>query len=116
MNNLEDYQKLVLIKKDAQQLRSLIFHENEKNDWIKLFVLYAMFLMYQHLYLIYTHMDLIQKSGPYDFKKDFLKIYLLFFFIMNLRGVYGSMIYSIGRLDTKLACSMHQNMGEYFDY
>ena len=55
-------------------------------------------------------------SKLYDFKKDFLKIYLLFFFVMNLRGVYGSMIYSIGRLDTKLACSMHQNMGEYFDY
>lgn len=116
MNNLEDYQKLVLIKKDAQALRSLIFHENEKNDWIKLFVLYTMFLMYQHLYLIYQHMDLIQNSGPFDFKKDFMQIYLLFFFIMNLRGVYGSMIYSIGRLDTKLAYSMHQNMGEYFVY
>ena len=116
MNNIEDYKKLILIKKDAQELRSLIFHENDKNDWIKLFVLYTIFLMYQHLYLIYSHMDLIVKSHSNDFKSDFLKLYIFFFLTMNLKGVYGSMIYSIGRLDTKLACSMHKNMGEYFDY
>ena len=116
MNNIEDYQKLILVKKDAKALRTIIFGENDKNDWDKLIIIYTMFLMYQHLFLVYQYMNIVSKSGPYEFKKDFINLYMFFFFICSLRGVYGSMIYSIGKVDCKLANSMHGNMGEYFDY
>ena len=59
MEDLEDYKKLILIKRDARELRSIIFGENETNDWDKLIILYMMILMYQHLYLVYQYMNII---------------------------------------------------------
>lgn len=116
MEDLEDYKKLVLIKRDARDLKSIIFGENETNDWDKLIILYMMLLMYQHLYLVYHFMNIIAKSGPNDFRKDFINIYMFFYFITNLKGSYQGMIYSVSKVDDKLANSMHDNMKEYFDY
>ena len=116
MENLEDYKKLLLIKRDARELRSIIFGENDKNDWTKLIILYTMFLLYQHLYLVYHYMNIIAKSGPNNFRKDFINIFMFFYFITNLKGAYQGMIYSVAKVDYKLAHSMHGNMKEYFDY
>lgn len=116
MEDLEDYKKLLLIKRDARELRSIIFGENDKNDWTKLIILYTMFLLYQHLYLVYHYMNIIAKSGPNNFRKDFINIFMFFYFITNLKGAYQGMIYSVSKVDYKLAHSMHSNMKEYFDY
>jgi hypothetical protein len=116
MENLEDYRKLILVKRDAKELRTIIFGENNINDWDKLIILYTMFLVIQHLYLVYQYMHIIINSGPNDFRKDFINTYMFFYFITNLKGSYCGMIYSISKVDNKLAYNMHDNMKEYFDY
>lgn len=116
MMNPEELQKYILIKRDARELRKILFGINDINDWNKLLILYTIFLMYQHMYLIYKRMEKMNKPGTFNFARDFKDLYIFFFFVVNLRSVYLYMVVNIARVDRKLAGSIHGNLKEFFDY
>lgn len=111
-----DIQKYVLIKRDVSDLRLLILGNNNVHDWDKVLILYTIFLMYQHVFATYTMMNKVMKNDDFNFRRDFKSLYMLFFFICNLRVAYLYMIKSVLKVDKGLAGRLHSTMGEYFDY
>tara|TARA_A100001015_G_scaffold164322_1_gene182687 strand:+ start:1016 stop:1366 length:351 start_codon:yes stop_codon:yes gene_type:complete len=116
MLNPNELQKYMLIKRDARELRQILFGINDINDWNKLIILYTIFLMYQHFYLIYKFINKLNRPGPFNFQRDFKDVYIFFFFICNVRVIFLYMIKGICKVDKKLALSIHSNLKEYFDY
>ena len=111
-----DIQKYVLIKRNVTDLRKLIIDENNIHDWDKMIILYTIFLMYQHVFATYTMMNKVMKHDEFNFKRDFKNLYMLFFFVCNLRVAYLYMIKSVLKVDKGLAGRLHSTMGEYFEY
>ena len=111
-----DIQKFIIIKRDVTDLRKLILDNNNVNEWNKMIILYTIFLMYQHVFATYTMMNKVMKYDEYNFKRDFKNLYMLFFFICNLRVAYLYMIKSVLKVDKGLGVRLHSTMGEYFEY
>jgi hypothetical protein len=111
-----DIQKFIIIKRDVTDLRKLILDNNNVNEWNKMIILYTIFLIYQHVFATYTMMNKVMKHDEFNFKRDFKNLYMLFFFICNLRVSYLYMIKSVLKVDKELAVRLHSTMGEYFSY
>ena len=71
--------------------------------------------MYQHMFLVYNLMNLINSNKDFDFRRDYFKLFMFVFLIANLRTSYLYMIKSVYGIDKKLAGNLHMNMGEYFE-
>lgn len=117
MDNLNEIQKYILIKRDVRDLRKIIFGTDEHiHDWDRILIIYSIFFMYQHVFLVYNIMNRLVKHDDYVFQRDFKNLYLFCFFIINLRTAYLYMIKSVLHVDKNLAGRLHSNLGEYFDY
>ena len=117
MDSINELQKYILIKRDVRDLRQIIFGQDEHiHDWDRVLIVYAIFLMYQHVFLLYNVMKKINEHNEFNFSRDYKNLYIFVFFICNLRTSYLYMIKSVFKVDKKLAGSLHSNMGEYFDY
>ena len=57
MNNLNELHKYILIKRDVRDLRQIIFGDDAHiHDWDRILIVYSIFLMYQHVFLVYNIM------------------------------------------------------------
>ena len=114
---VNELQKYILIKRDVRDLRKIIFGNDEHiHDWDRILIIYSIFLMYQHVFLLYNVMDKIVQHNDFNFKRDFKNLYMFCFFIINLRTAYLYMIKSVVKVDKNLAGRLHTTMGEYFEY
>ena len=112
-----EIQKYILIKRDVRELRNIIFGNDQHiHDWDRILIIYSIFLMYQHVFLLYNVMTKINKHADFNFKRDYKNLYIFVFFLCNLRTSYLYMIKSVIKVDKPLAGSLHANMGEYFEY
>ena len=117
MDSVNELQKYILIKRDVRELRKIIFGNDEQiHDWDRILIVYSIFLMYQHVFLLYNVMTKINKHNDFNFQRDYVNLYIFVFFLCNLRTSYLYMIKSVFKVDKPLAGSLHSNMGEYFDY
>jgi len=114
---VNELQKYLLIKRDVRDLRKIIFGNDEHiHDWDRILIIYTIFLMYQHVFLLYNVMSRIVQHDDFNFKRDFKNLYMFCFFIINLRTAYLYMIKSVVKVDKNLAGRLHTTMGEYFEY
>ena len=117
MDPVNELQKYILIKRDVRDLRQIIFGQDEHiHDWDRILIVYSLFLMYQHVFLIYDVMKKINQHSDFNFQRDYKNLYIFVFFLCNLRTSYLYMIKSVIKVDKPLAGSLHANMGEYFEY
>ena len=117
MDSVNELQKYILIKRDVRELRKIIFGNDEHiHDWDRILIVYSIFLMYQHVFLLYNIMQKINQHKDFNFTRDYMSLYIFVFFLCNLRTSYLYMIKSVYSIDKKLAGSLHSNMGEYFEY
>ena len=117
MDTVNELQKYILIKRDVRDLRQIIFGDDDHiHDWDRVLIVYSIFLMYQHVFLLYDIMKKINLHDDFNFTRDYMNLYIFVFFMCNLRTSYLYMIKSVFSVDKKLASSLHTNMGEYFDY
>ena len=116
MNNMNDIHKFMLIKRDVRELRQIIFgNDIHIHDWDRILIVYSLFFMYQHMFLVYNLMNTINRNKDFDFNRDYLSLFMFVFLIANLRTSYLYMIKSVYSIDKKLAGNLHMNMGEYFE-
>lgn len=114
---VNELQKYLLIKRDVRDLRQIMFgNDNHIHDWDRIIIIYTIFLMYQHVFLLYNVMSKVVEHEDFNFKRDYKNLYLFYFFIINLRTSYLYMIKSVIKVDKDLAGRLHTNMGEYFEY
>jgi hypothetical protein len=60
-------------------------------------------------------MNTINRTKDFNFRRDYLSLFMFVFLIANLRTSYLYMIKSVYGVDKKLAGNLHMNMGEYFE-
>ena len=67
---VNELQKYLLIKRDVRDLRKIIFGNDEHiHDWDRILIIYTIFLMYQHVFLLYNVMDKIVQHNDFNFKR-----------------------------------------------
>ena len=116
INTINELQKYILIKRDARELRQILFGENDIHGWDKIIIIYSIVLMYQHIYMLHKTMEKVTVHPEFNFNRDFKDLFLFVFFICNLRTSYLYLIKTTFKVDKKLATSLHSNMGEYFEF
>jgi hypothetical protein len=108
-----DLEKLQIIKRDVRTLRTYLFSNNNENDWMKLIIIYNIYIMISHMYILYTFADYFMYSKK-TFQEDFKKIFILFFILCNAQNTYRYFILNVSKVNTQLADSLYKNTKEYF--
>lgn len=115
MNEINDLQNYILIKRDVRDLRQILFGENEIHDWDKVLILYSITLMYQYIFTLINIMNKVNKHKDFNFKRDFQDLFMFTLLLCNVRTTYLYMIKTTYNVDKNLAMRLHLNMGKYFD-
>jgi hypothetical protein len=108
-----DFEKLYLIKRDARVLKEYLFNENDINNWMKLIVIYNIYLFMVHYFIIYMFVDYFQYSQN-NFNDDYRKTFIMFFVLCNLQNTYKYFILNVSKIDYNLGYSFYKNTNEYF--
>lgn len=103
-----------IIKRDFKSLKKHLFNENEINDWNKIIIIYNLYLFFNHLYILYTLMDIISKDTNTDFLNQFRNIYIFFFILCNIKNSYMYFIINTSKIDKELAENFYKNTHKYF--
>ena len=110
METLANFQ---LIKRDVRALKKYIVYDDNINNWTKIIVIYNFYLFLNHLCGIFLLMNNLVKSNG-DFKDEYKKIFMFFFYLCNLKNSYLYFILNVSKIDNNLANSFYSNTKKYF--
>ena len=108
-----DIQNFALLKRDVRALKAYLFTDNDINGWRKLIIIYNMYLLISHMYVLYKFAEYFSYSDK-SFSEDFKKVFMLFFVICNLQNTYRYGILNVSKIDPFLANDMYKHSKEYF--